>query len=431
MVLRPGDWLHFDGQDHQAVGLAGMTVRLAADDRGNQVLLLGHLLSAQGFALINAQPAPQVEPLRLIDALPAEDVADARRWQAHVVEVETGLSPDALPCTTPREGYDPARHTLALRQQAKAAELGVTARTIETKPARYSAQGLWDLVDQHAARAAGPGRPDPRVVEAARQIIAEQTQVSTGTRSRLIRRVIARVEELHGPGAVPLSGRSAFYELVDRLSVGLHTFGSAVTRRQLANRPDTAFTPTLASRPCEQVQFDSTPIDVMVLAVDGVPVRAHLTIAMDVATRTICAAVLRPVGTKAVDAALLLAKMLVPEPIRPGWTEALRMTASRLPHERLVEIDARMREAAARPVIVPAQVVIDHGHVFVSDTLTRACERLWTSIEPARKGTPTDTWSRRPSPPSRPCSPSTAPGSRAPTHSSAAAPSPPSGRWRS
>ena len=113
------------------------------------------------------------------------------------------------------------------------------------------------------------------------------------------------------------------------------------------------FTPTLAARPGEQVQIDSTPIDVMVLLDDGVPVRADLTIAVDVATRTICAAVLRPVGTKAVDAALLLARMLVPEPMRPGWSAALRMSASRLPHARLLDIDARMELAAARPVIVP------------------------------------------------------------------------------
>jgi len=77
--------------------------------------------------------------------------------------------------------------------------------------------------------------------------------------------------------------------------------------------------------------------------------------------------VLRPVGTKAVDASLVLAKMLVPEPMRRGWPSALRMSMSRLPYERLVAIDARMREAAARPVIVPDQVVIDHGKVFVSD----------------------------------------------------------------
>jgi hypothetical protein len=62
--------------------------------------------------------------------------------------------------------------------------------------------------------------------------------------------------------------------------------------------------------------------------------------------------VLRPVGTKAVDAALLLARMLVPEPMRPGWSAALRMSASRLPHARLLDIDARMELAAARPVIV-------------------------------------------------------------------------------
>ena len=150
------------------------------------------------------------------------------------------------------------------------------------------------------------------------------------------------------------------------------------------------FTPTHAARPGEQVQIDSTPIDVLVLLDSGVPVRADLTIAVDVATRTICAAVLRPVGTKAVDAALLLARMLVPEPMRPGWSAALRMSASRLPHARLLDIDARMELAAARPVIVPDTIVIDGGKVFISDTFTRACERLGVSIQRARPRTPTD-----------------------------------------
>jgi transposase InsO family protein len=138
------------------------------------------------------------------------------------------------------------------------------------------------------------------------------------------------------------------------------------------------------------VQIDSTPIDVMVLLESGMPVRADLTIAVDVATRTICAAVLRPVGTKAVDAALLLARMLVPEPMRPGWAAALRMSASRLPHARLLEVDARMELAAAKPVIVPDTVVIDNGKVFVSDTFIRACARLGISVQNCRPGTPTD-----------------------------------------
>src|SRR6266511_1701870 len=161
-------------------------------------------------------------------------------------------------------------------------------------------------------------------------------------------------------------------------------------RRQTANRPDGMFTPTFAARPGEQVQIDSTPIDVMVLLESGLPVRADLTIAVDVATRTICAAVLRPVGTKAVDAALLLARMLVPEPMRPGWSTAFRMSASRLPHARLLNVDGRMELAAAKPVIVPDTIVIDGGRVFVSDTFTRACARLGVSVQNCRPGTPTD-----------------------------------------
>jgi hypothetical protein len=143
-----------------------------------------------------------------------------------------------------------------------------------------------------------------------------------------------------GPG-VPLPGRTTFYKVIDAVATGRHTFGSAVTRRQTANRPEGWFTP-FAARPGEQVQIDSTPIDVLVLLDNGVPVRADLTIVVVVATRTICAVVLRPVGTKAVDAALLLALMLLPEPVRPGWSVALRMSASVLPHARLVDIDARI-----------------------------------------------------------------------------------------
>lgn len=247
------------------------------------------------------------------------------------------------------------------------------------------------LVDQRAVREwAVTGRADVRLVAAIREVVEAETATSTGTRSRLIRRVTKKLEAEHGAGVVPLPSRSTFYQLIDALSMGRHTFGSAVTRRQTANRPQGVFTPSFAARPGEQVQIDSTPIDVLVLLNNGVPARADLTIAVDVATRTICAAVLRPVGTKAVDASLLLAKMLVPEPMRPGWSTALRMSASVLPHARLLDIDARMEQAAARPVIVPDTIVIDHGKVFVSETFTRACDRLGISVQPARPRTPTD-----------------------------------------
>lgn len=390
-VLRPGDRIHFDGEEHQVVGLAGTTVRLRSYVGAEQIVLAGHLMASPGFSVVDTEPTPTVEPFGLLDALPNEVLAAAKRWEQHLVEVETGLPPGAAPGTPVRAEYDPAIHSLAQRQRAKAAELETSVRTIEARRARYLAQGLWGLVDQRAVRAWDvAGRVDARLVDAVRQVIAEATDDSTGTRTRLIRRAVKRVEELHGERVVPLPGRSTFYALLERLTTGKHTFGSAVTRRQAANRPTGSFTPTFAARPGEQVQIDSTPIDVMVLLDDGLPVRADMTIAVDVATRTVCAAVLRPVGTKAVDAALLLAKMLVPEPMRPGWANALRMSASRLPYVRLLDVDARMREAAARPVIAPDTIVIDHGKVFVSDTFDRACNRLGISVQPARKDTPTD-----------------------------------------
>lgn len=131
----------------------------------------------------------------------------------------------------------------------------------------------------------------------------------------------------------------------------------------------------------------------MVLLESGMTAPADLTIAVDMATRTICAAVLRSAGTKAVDAALILAKMLVPEPMRAGWATALHMSASRLPHAPLLDIDARMEMMAAKPVIVPDTIVIDGGRCS-SPTRSSAPAPGWVSrcrtavLRPQR--TPTD-----------------------------------------
>jgi putative transposase len=383
--------VRFDGTDHLVVALAGTSVRLRSDDGTETVVLAAYLMACPEFAVVGRDPLPAVEPFGLLDGLPAKVLEDAREWERHLVEVETGLPPNPPEGATPRPEYDPATTTVSQRERVKAAELGAGLRTIQIRRSRYAQQGLWGLVDQRAARLGdATGRADARVVAAVRELVDAETDTSTGTRSRLIRRVVKKLEAEHGVGMVPLPGKTTFYKVIDAVATGRHTFGSAVSRRQTANRPQGVFTPTFASRPGEQVQIDSTPIDVLVLLDNGVPVRADLTIVVDVATRTICAAVLRPVGTKAVDAALLLARMLVPEPMRPSWSQALRMSASVLPHDRLLDIDTRMELAAARPVIVPDTIVIDGGKVFISDTFTRACARLGVSVQRARPHTPTD-----------------------------------------
>jgi len=49
-----------------------------------------------------------------------------------------------------------------------------------------------------------------------------------------------------------------------------------------------------------------------------------------------------------------------------------------------------MAGAAARPVITPTMIVIDHGKVFTSQTFLNACAYLGISVRPARVRTPTD-----------------------------------------
>ena len=141
--------------------------------------------------------------------------------------------------------------------------------------------------------------------------------------------------------------------------------------------------------PGDLMQIDSTPLDVLVLLDNEIPDRVDLTGIIDVATRTVTAAVLRPT-TKSVDATVLLARTVTPEPMRPGWPEAMRMSASALPFRRMLSIDERLEHAAARPVIIPQVIVVDHGKVFVSESFKASCAFLGISFQPARKATGTD-----------------------------------------
>jgi hypothetical protein len=396
-VLRVGDMVTYDGSEYRVVAISGTSVRLAGADGTPAVVLLSHLVASDGFTIAGGDAVtPSTVQGMTLDDVPAEAADAARQWEQHIVEVETGLPPGAPPGTSSRPGYDPAATTVRQREAAKAAELTAagnptSAATVQRMRHRYRSGGLRGLVDQRAVRPPQPtGRADPRLVEAVKEAIAAQATRSTGTRGRLMRAVRDVLADRHGPGVVALPPRTTFYRLVNALSAGQQPFGAATARRSAASKPERPFSLTWAQRPGQQVQIDSTPLDVLALFDDGSARRTELTAAVDVATRTICAAVLRPMGTKAVDASLLLARMLVPEPMRPGWPEALRMSASRLPHKSLADIDERLRNAAAKPVIVPETIVCDHGRIFISKNFEHSCASLGISLQPAHLRAPTD-----------------------------------------
>ena len=53
-------------------------------------------------------------------------------------------------------------------------------------------------------------------------------------------------------------------------------------------------------------------------------------------------------------------------------------------------IDERLANAAARPVIVPENIVCDHGKAHMPKTFLNACRTLGISRQQAHPSTPTD-----------------------------------------
>ncbi|MFD9459097.1 transposase, partial [Streptomyces sp. NPDC059985] len=387
-VVAVGGHVVFEGRRWQVVAMDGSVVRLAAEDGALISLLAGYLCAAADFAVVGARPAVGVPQWGLFETVPVREQERALAWQRHLQEIESGLPGGPGSAGVPRAAYAVER-PIGARVEAKADELaalgwvGVSAATIRRMRARYRRQGLWGLVDHRTTKPSSrTGRADEEVVVAVLEALKRQRGRSKGTLAglrELTRQVLA---ETHGPeaGQLLLPPVSSFNRLVRALADPRELPGRPA---RTASSPAPPFTPTMAGRPGEQVMLDTTRLDIMAVSDHGVAGRPELTIALDVATRSILAAVLRPAGTKAVDAALLLAEMAVPHPVRPNWPACLHLAHARIPYERLLDIDARLEHAAARPVIVPETVIVDRGNIYLSSAFRAACETLGVSVQPA------------------------------------------------
>ena len=338
-ALKAGAHVRFCGVRWQVVALAGQDVGLVGPDGGGQVVLAGHLFADPGFAVIGADAPQAVPPWGLFESAPAAAREKALAWQRHVREVDCGLAGGPGSGGPVREQYDPERHTLAEREQAKAAELTalgfgrISRTTVQRMRLAYRKQGLWGLVDHRTTRGASPtGRADERVVAAVREAPRRRRGRSKGTINGLFPLINQILKDRHGPGTVPAPSQATLYRLVACLARP-GELPTGPVRQVPASCDGRAFTPTRALRPGEQVQIDTTLLDVFAVFDDGRLARPALTIAVDVATRAILAAVLCPSATKAVDAALMLAEMAVPHPARPttSWPRSTSAWRRRRP----------------------------------------------------------------------------------------------------
>lgn len=392
-TLRVGDHVQYDGQAWQLVAVNGVWLTLRGASMRCCAVLLTQLAGAADFALLDAD-APTAPVVSALDALAPAERERLLRLEAHVQQLEGVVGAQD---TAPDPRYDVEQRTLEQRVAAKVTELAGTDTPLSRSQlfrllAAYRAQGPLGLLSKPRRRALQGGDVlsgvDERVVAGLRTVMAAQTSKSTVTAKVLFGRLRAALAATDGQ-AVQVPSDRVLYRIVAELDRGSHTFGTATTRRTTANRPDRPFTASIEMRPGQQVHIDTNTLDIMCRYADGVTRRAELTMAIDVATRSIAAGVIAP-STKAVDAVAVLARMVVPDPLRPGWPESLMFAHSTLPYERLLSIDARFEQASARPVILPDTIVCDRGSVYMAEAFRRACRTLGISLQPARPYTPTD-----------------------------------------
>ena len=205
----------------------------------------------------------------LLDSLPAADRGELAVRVRHLREALTGYAsgtPAAAGPGEPRPEYDPSLPLLD-RYQAKAAELGVSRRTVQRWAAALQDSGPAGIADGRSQRGADPlGGVDERWLAMCRLVLAEHTGASRPTKELVLHRVSARLAAGHGEGTVPEPGRRRARAVLAELSRGTNAFtGSTKGKRSIAARPQGVYGRLRPTRPGEYLLLDTTPLDVFAM----------------------------------------------------------------------------------------------------------------------------------------------------------------------
>jgi transposase InsO family protein len=377
-----------DGSTHQFLERAGSVVRLR-NIVTHQTVDMHIAELSQRVAGLPKTPVAQV---RQFDKLPAKRQSAAMELADHLTEIETGTNPVT---GESRPQFDLEKTTQNDRVKAKVDELHSDGKpssraTLMRALKRYREHGASALPDRRAFREDPPMKNiHPDVYDALCTVIANQTNRSTGTKSRIIQETKTLLIKTHGADTPPIPSTASMYRYIDILTIGKHTTGSASTRRSLANRPKSKFNTRIELLPGNEVQVDSTTLDVLVHSPDGEPVRPILTVLLDRATRLVLAFTLRLVAAKAVDHVTLLAQALTPPQNRPDNTQ-FRATVQRMnPHVTLMSPDERKQYERTRPFVHPRCIVMDNGRDFTSKAFQAAAEMHGVDLRYSAPHTPT------------------------------------------
>lgn len=388
--IRLWDFIDYQGLPWQVVNVDGpnLTLRNQFNAR-EQDFPIVDVLGDDSYAPREPDTLPVFTDLRLFETLTETQAKRARALYEHVLEVLTGLKPGQEPPGNPE--YDPSV-PIGQRMDAKAAELTAagftphTRRALQRYVARFKAEGIAAFVDKRATRVSKPaGRSDPALLEIMRKEVAKQDVLSTGTRSRVLVNTVIQARQ----DGIAVPSRTTLYRMLARVESDRAPFGLATTRRTQGNRPVRTWSQRQPVRPGELVEIDSNTLDLLVRYADGSTGRPEVTLMIDVATRSIMSAMVVPNSTKDVDAALVLVRALAPLHHQPGWDDSLRLSRSFLPAHVIAPDEEVRAVSAARPVIIPENITVDRGMVFLSEVFTEACRQIGASITTAAPYSPT------------------------------------------
>lgn len=380
MNVHPGDVVRWRGVSHRVVAVRSsyLTLRCTDNDDEIEVLAADFQFEAEPAT---ATTARQLIDLRSLDTLDPGDRTVVDVWLEELAQLDELIAGGTQKTVAYTRTIGNINRRLGTRYNP--VKMARQRRALE----EHGVSGLLDR-RRHGLSDKPTRSYDSRLVEAILTVKADQTQKSTGTRSRLMWLVRRELDQRYGEGCVPLPSRATMYRLLDELETGRHTFGTAITRRTKANQPAHMYGVRSGVRPGEQVLIDTTPMEILVEC-DGLPVRPDLTLMLCEASRSVLAGIVT-VGTRSTDLVVVLARALTPYAVRPEGVRTNRRLVAQAwvgDDEDLADRFEAMRDA--QPYIFPESITTDRGSTYVSRHFSDACRTLGISLTIAAVYTPT------------------------------------------
>ncbi|MCX4745192.1 transposase [Kitasatospora sp. NBC_01287] len=323
----------------------------------------------------------------------------------HLLEAESGYRSGSRHWAQegePRPQYDPGCTNLTQRRLTKVAELSalhpddahqlglaeVSERTLQRWSAAWQERGIMGLADGRLTPVLRGHRSiSSEITEAIHAVHAEclhRSRVGMKTKERMIHQY---VREKHG---ATVAETIPHYTTLSK--VWKEWFGPEGGRQRYlrsAAAVETGASVVTVTRPGQVLVLDTTPFPVKLRDdVFGEPITADLTLGLDAFTHSVAAFRLTPGSDSSIEVAMLLRDVMLPLPMRPGWTPEMAWHYPGVPAALVTEFAGH--PVAGRPFFAPETVTSDHGSVYKNHHLVQVARTLGVVVLPARAMRPQD-----------------------------------------